>query len=163
MSQDALHDGFHEHHDGDGHQGHHHNHASAQHDPARTEKDPVCGMSVAPNDERCIEHDGHKYYFCSIGCKTKFAAHPDQYLKPKAAPAASAATDVIYTCPMHPQIRQVGPGKCPICGMALEPENAGIVEDRQRAARYDAAVLGQRAADRAAGPDGHDGICTRLA
>ncbi len=83
--------------------------------------DPVCGMAVdAATSPHRASHDGHDYAFCSAGCRTRFIADPDRYLSPRPAPAAPAGT--IYTCPMHPQIRQVGPGACPICGMALEPE-----------------------------------------
>jgi Cu+-exporting ATPase len=77
------------------------------------------------------EHGGEIYYFCCGGCKAKFLANPTQYLKTRAEPAATLRTapsdqGTIYTCPMHPQIRQSAPGSCPICGMALEPE--GIPE-----------------------------------
>src|SRR5262249_24760635 len=84
--------------------------------------DPVCGMSVDPHatPHRYIHH-GHPYYFCSAGCRTKFAVDPPRYLAPAPA-AAPVPPGTIYTCPMHPQIRQIGPGACPICGMALEPE-----------------------------------------
>ncbi len=83
--------------------------------------DPVCGMPVdAATSPHRASHDGHDYAFCSAGCRTRFIADPDRYLSPRPAPAAPVGT--IYTCPMHPQIRQVGPGACPICGMALEPE-----------------------------------------
>jgi len=87
-------------------------------------KDPVCGMSVDPATARHrAEHGGQSYVFCSAGCREKFLADPDRYLKPAAAVAAPAApAGTIYTCPMHPEIRQPGPGSCPICGMALEPE-----------------------------------------
>jgi Cu+-exporting ATPase len=82
--------------------------------------DPVCGMKVDPaTSERRFDHGGKTFHFCSAGCQTKFAANPESYLKPKAAEPAKP--DAIYTCPMHPQIRQNGPGSCPICGMALEP------------------------------------------
>lgn len=87
--------------------------------------DPVCGMSVDPNTARDkIEHGGGTFYFCSERCRTKFAEHPEQYVagKPQQRPRADVSEGTIYTCPMHPQIRQVGPGTCPICGMALEPE-----------------------------------------
>lgn len=83
--------------------------------------DPVCGMSVDPAaaaDE--FEHNGTQYYFCMPGCRTKFAADPQRYLEPK-QPADQPA-NVEYTCPMHPEIVQIGPGTCPICGMALEPK-----------------------------------------
>ncbi len=86
-------------------------------------KDPVCGMSVDPaKAAHKAEHDGQTYFFCSAGCRTKFVANPAKYLvaEPDAA-AAPASTGAIHTCPMHPEIRQAGPGHCPICGMALEP------------------------------------------
>ena len=84
--------------------------------------DPVCGMSVDPaTAAHRAAHDGEDYFFCSAGCRTKFVGAPDKYLgeKPQAPPAIPGT---IYTCPMHPQVRQEGPGSCPICGMALEPE-----------------------------------------
>jgi P-type Cu+ transporter len=98
--------------------GHHHHHAA----PAGA-TDPVCGMRVDPaRAKHRAEHEEQTYYFCSAGCKTKFTADTEKYLKPREpAPAIEGA---IYTCPMHPQIRQAGPGACPICGMALEPEIA---------------------------------------
>ncbi|MCG2842115.1 heavy metal translocating P-type ATPase [Sandaracinobacter sp. RS1-74] len=85
-------------------------------------KDPVCGMTVDPaKSPHHAAHAGQDYHFCSAGCRTKFLADPAQYLGPrKEAPPADPGA--IYTCPMHPEIRQVGPGSCPICGMALEPE-----------------------------------------
>jgi Cu+-exporting ATPase len=91
---------------------------------ATTVTDPVCGMQVDPvMSKHRLDHAGTTYNFCSAGCRTKFEADPDKYLAPKAdTPAAAPAqADAIYTCPMHPQIRQKGPGSCPICGMALEP------------------------------------------
>ena len=84
--------------------------------------DPVCGMTVDPHTtQHRHTHQGRTYYFCSAGCQSKFVAQPAKYLTelPAAAQALSAGT--IYTCPMHPQIRQAGPGNCPICGMTLEP------------------------------------------
>ncbi|MDB5378574.1 MAG: copper-translocating P-type ATPase, partial [Rubritepida sp.] len=99
-------------------QGHRHPHGGA----AATVKDPVCGMTVDP--AKTPHHAGHAgtdYHFCSAGCRTKFVAGPDRYLKPKLK-AEPVAPGAIYTCPMHPEIRQAGPGSCPICGMALEPE-----------------------------------------
>ena len=84
--------------------------------------DPVCGMSVDPaTTAHHAAHDGEDYFFCSAGCRTKFIADPDRYLGDRPEPEA-AVPGAIYTCPMHPQIRQEGPGSCPICGMALEPE-----------------------------------------
>jgi len=100
-----------------------------QDDAARSETDPVCGMKVAANDERSVEHMGTMYFFCSPGCKTKFAADPGKYLKPKSAPPAQQDMSAIYTCPMHPEIQQRGPGSCPICGMALEPMTVSLDEE----------------------------------
>ncbi|GLS79462.1 copper-translocating P-type ATPase [Paracoccus marinus] len=87
-------------------------------------KDPVCGMMVDPHaTQHKAEHAGRPYYFCSAGCRAKFLAEPDRYLDPAAAAAKAEPVPegTIYTCPMHPEIRQVGPGSCPICGMGLEP------------------------------------------
>ncbi len=80
-------------------------------------------MTVDPhNAKHQTSHHGHPYYFCSAGCKTKFIADPAKYLgEREPEPVIEGA---IYTCPMHPEIRQQGPGACPICGMALEPEIA---------------------------------------
>nr|WP_314070844.1 heavy metal translocating P-type ATPase [uncultured Roseococcus sp.] len=85
--------------------------------------DPVCGMKVDPTSSKHrVEHNGTTFHFCSAGCRAKFEADPEKYLKPEAANhSASPHKGTIYTCPMHPQIRQEGPGNCPICGMALEP------------------------------------------
>ncbi|MGH6855512.1 MAG: heavy metal translocating P-type ATPase, partial [Aestuariivirga sp.] len=81
--------------------------------------DPVCGMTVNPGTTaHRADHKGRTYYFCSAGCKTKFQTNPANYLDKTAEPVVPGA---IYTCPMHPEIRQEGPGSCPICGMALEP------------------------------------------
>ena len=84
--------------------------------------DPVCGMTVDPaTAKHKADYKGHPYFFCSAGCRTKFMAAPAKYLDASPAAAEPMAADTIYTCPMHPQIRQAGPGSCPICGMALEP------------------------------------------
>src|SRR5579859_6094441 len=106
-----------------GHAGddHHHHHA----DPAKTARDPVCGMSVNPETSRHrFEYNGTTYHFCSNGCRTKFEADPSKYIDKSSAdaPKQPVPEGTIYTCPMHPEIRQVGPGSCPICGMALEPD-----------------------------------------
>jgi Cu+-exporting ATPase len=83
--------------------------------------DPVCGMKVDPaTAKHRFEFGGRVYHFCSAGCRAKFATAPGSYIKPAWAPIRTAAGGT-YTCPMHPQIRQPGPGACPICGMALEP------------------------------------------
>jgi Cu+-exporting ATPase len=85
-------------------------------------KDPVCGMDVTPASPHAHAHAGTVFYFCSAGCKTKFAADPGRYVTPTAPAASQPAPDgVIYTCPMHPEVRQAVPGSCPKCGMALEP------------------------------------------
>jgi Cu+-exporting ATPase len=100
---------------------HHHADYAGADDMGKTATDPVCGMKVNPlTTAHHAEHQGQAFHFCSAGCKAKFETDPAKYLSPREAPAAPAGT--IYTCPMHPQIRQVGPGSCPICGMALEPE-----------------------------------------
>ena len=89
-------------------------------------RDAVCGMSVDPaTSKHRFDHRGETYHFCSAGCRTRFAADPQTYLD-KSKPKADVPEGTIYTCPMHPQIRQVGPGSCPICGMALEPEVASL-------------------------------------
>ena len=84
-------------------------------------KDPVCGMMVDPaKTQHHAAHDRTAYHFCSAGCRTKFLAEPLRYL---AAPISEveAAPGTVFTCPMHPEVRQEGPGACPFCGMALEP------------------------------------------
>ena len=84
--------------------------------------DPVCSMDVDPHaTPHHAEHVGRTYYFCSAGCRQKFIAEPGRYLDQKATQQEVVAPDATYTCPMHPEVRQVGPGSCPICGMALEP------------------------------------------
>jgi P-type Cu+ transporter len=86
--------------------------------------DPVCGMTVDPHaSQHRHSYQGRTYYFCSAGCRTKFTADPAKYLGSDSGNAALAPVPegTIYTCPMHPQIRQSAPGNCPICGMALEP------------------------------------------
>ncbi len=96
-------------------------------------KDPVCGMTVTPQSPHTLQHEGKAIYFCSASCKGKFAANPAKYLfaasdsgSPASAPAPAmfepVAAGAIYTCPMHPEVRQDKPGACPKCGMALEPE-----------------------------------------
>src|ERR1700759_4421326 len=100
------------------HAGHHHSHGK----PAA--RDPVCGMTVDPESSKHrFEHHGESFHFCCAGCRTKFAADPQKYLDKREPPdSAPVPEGAIYTCPMHPEIRQTGPGSCPICGMALEPD-----------------------------------------
>jgi P-type Cu+ transporter len=95
---------------------------------ADTVTDPVCGMPVDPATSRHRHvHDGATFHFCCDGCRQKFAADPDRYLTPREAPPAGTAA--LYTCPMHPEVRQIGPGSCPICGMALEPLTVSAVTE----------------------------------
>ena len=103
-------------------------HQAHSHGEAVTVTDPVCGMQVDPVMTPHRHADGDRVdYFCSASCRDKFIANPEKYRhgapSKTAAPPQPAGT--IYTCPMHPQIRKSGPGACPICGMALEPEAGG--------------------------------------
>ncbi|MGH6898634.1 MAG: heavy metal translocating P-type ATPase [Geminicoccaceae bacterium] len=92
-------------------------------------KDPVCGMAVNPHTARHRrQHGGRAYYFCSARCAERFEAKPEEYLGGERAKAKPAPADAVYTCPMHPEIEQVGPGDCPICGMALEPKTVAVDE-----------------------------------
>ena len=87
--------------------------------------DPVCGMTVdSAKTAHHAEHSGRTFHFCSAGCRTRFVAEPDRYLGPQAANPAPPGT--VWTCPMHPEVRQDHPGACPICGMALEPATATV-------------------------------------
>ena len=87
-------------------------------------RDPVCGMHVDPNEAAgIVEHAGHSYYFCSTSCVASFKAEPQKYLHPQEAVISPGLENIEYTCPMDPEVRQVGPGSCPKCGMALEPVN----------------------------------------
>jgi P-type Cu+ transporter len=102
----------------------------ASHPAAAVAVDPVCGMKVDPaKTSHRHTHNDQDYFFCSAGCRGKFVADPEKYLNRAASPPPAQPEGTIYTCPMHPQIRQVGPGHCPICGMALEPEAGAIAED----------------------------------
>lgn len=114
-----------------------------------TRRDPVCGMTVTPGDEADrIEHGGTQYLFCSTSCAEKFRADPARYAEGQEQPSSGSdhsccdhhakrpkgaehagPKDAIYTCPMHPEVRQVGPGDCPKCGMALEPVDATAEQD----------------------------------
>ena len=109
-----------------GHHGHeHHGHAQQ----AGMAKDPVCGMTVDPQaTAHHAEHAGHAYHFCSARCREKFVADPAAYPGER-PPAPPAPAGTIYTCPMHPEVQQVGPGECPKCGMALEPMMPSPDED----------------------------------
>jgi Cu+-exporting ATPase len=91
-------------------------------------RDPVCGMSVDPTTAKHrTEYNGQSYVFCCAGCRTKFEADPIRYLEPASAAAPEPMpAGTMFTCPMDPEIRQEGPGSCPICGMALEPETVTL-------------------------------------
>lgn len=119
---------------------HHHHHAHgddthvASDIAAEPYTDPVCGMNVGVNPEKTASFEGKDYHFCSHKCLDKFNAAPASYVRRDGAdltaaaePAAPAGT--IYTCPMHPQVRQDHPGNCPICGMTLEPLLPELEED----------------------------------
>src|SRR3954469_12602453 len=110
----------------DGDDGRSAHHGAEHHADDAKVRDPVCGMSVNPaQSQHRFDHDGQTRHFCSAGCRTKFAADPDRYLN-RSNEAGSVPDGAIFICPMHPQIRQAGPGSCPICGMALEPELATL-------------------------------------
>ena len=124
---------------------HQHEDTPTHHHPASdSEKpftDPVCGMKVAADPQKEIAYEGATYHFCGTKCMAKFRAGPQSYIAPSQSEPASAAPEgTIYTCPMHPQIRQPAPGNCPICGMTLEPvmpsldeeENPELVDFRRR-------------------------------
>ena len=107
---------------------HHHVHAGHGHQDETKAgvRDPVCGMTVDPaTSKHRFDYRGETFHFCSAGCRSKFAADPQNYLG-EARPKADLPAGTVYTCPMHPEIRQIGPGSCPICGMALEPEVASL-------------------------------------
>jgi len=101
-----------------------------------TLKDSVCGMDVSRDSPYHIDHGKEKIYFCSEHCLKKFEENPSNYLTKQETPAKSEGQKAhapqneadIYTCPMHPEVKQTGPGSCPKCGMALEPENAAEQE-----------------------------------
>ena len=104
--------------------------------------DPICGMTVSSETAAGeYEYKGETYYFCSKGCLEKFAANPDSHLHkpdehshhepPPAVPEPANTNETEYTCPMHPQIVQLGPGNCPICGMTLEPRVVSITAEEE--------------------------------
>jgi Cu+-exporting ATPase len=121
-----------------GHGGHHHGDSmpqsrsrcggkhAAEGVAAMPATDPVCGMSVAPATARHrFSYQGQDYFFCGARCRERFEAEPEKFLHPS-QPEPAAPAGMIYTCPMHPEVRQTGPGACPICGMALEPEEVSL-------------------------------------
>lgn len=106
----------------------HHGHSHAAADEL---KDPVCGMAVTAQSPHRLLHQGQTYYFCSAKCETKFSADPQQYLHPPSPEIAPSPVPdgTVFTCPMHPEVRQDHPGSCPKCGMALEPLLPSLDED----------------------------------
>src|SRR5262245_43096327 len=105
-----------------------HHGAPAKEPAAPRATDPVCGMSVDPaSAKHRFEHEGETFFFCNPRCLEKFRANPDAYLRPTAPPAPSPS-DAEYTCPMHPEVVELGPGACPKCGMALEPKTVSAEE-----------------------------------
>ena len=106
-----------------------HTSCTAAHE-AKTVTDPVCGMSVDPAAAKYkADYNGQSFYFCSAGCKVKFQREPERYLAPKKPAPEPLPKGTIYICPMDPEIRQEGPGSCPICGMALEPEMPSAADE----------------------------------
>jgi Cu+-exporting ATPase len=102
-------------------------------------RDPVCGMQVDPaKDPPSTEYEGTTYAFCCGGCQAKFEADPERYLHPESSVETEEEppAGVSYTCPMHPEVVQDGPGSCPKCGMALEPMQVTEDEDEGAAAEY---------------------------
>ena len=91
--------------------------------------DPVCGMGVTADSAQHVEHAGKTYYFCSTKCMNRFQHDPEKFLSPTPPPPSEAVKGTIYTCPMHPEIRQDNPGTCPKCGMALEPLMPSLEDD----------------------------------
>ena len=90
-------------------------------------KDPVCGMTVSTDSQHHVHHAGVDYYFCCAGCSSKFESDPIKYLEPREPEPADPGA--WYTCPMDPEVRQLGPGTCPKCGMALETEMPSLEDD----------------------------------
>jgi Cu+-exporting ATPase len=118
---------------------HEHHHPASG--PEKPFTDPVCGMKVAADPQKEIAYEGTTYHFCSAKCMDKFHANPQSFITPREPESPTAAPQgTIYTCPMHPEIREPKPGNCPICGMTLEPvmpslddeENPELVDFRRR-------------------------------
>lgn len=102
-------------------------HIDHKHNTSQKVKDPVCGMDVDPQNAKggSFTYKEKEYYFCNPKCNEKFKSDPEKYLNPKPQPAVDHS-NVEYTCPMHPEVKQMGPGTCPICGMALEPTEISL-------------------------------------
>ena len=130
--------------------------------------DPVCGMTIAAEDAvATVDHGGRTYHFCAEGCARRFREDPAAFLRPAPSVEAAAPTPAgtEYTCPMHPEVRQIGPGSCPICGMALEPRTASAEDENPElgamtrrfwiATALTAPLLALMVADMIAGRPGH--------
>ena len=126
---------------GDHSHGDHSRHLNSSINPDKPFTDPVCGMSVAADPLKETEYEGNQYHFCSAACLHKFVVAPQAYIKQDASETLdNVPSGAIYTCPMHPEIRQPTPGNCPICGMSLEllmpslddEENPELVDFRRR-------------------------------
>ena len=101
------------------------------HDTTMTHVDPVCQMTVEPETAAAhVRHGGTDYYFCSEWCAEQFKGNPAAFLSPQPVGPAAPATPVgtVYFCPMDPEVRQVGPGVCPKCGMALQPDFSTVTD-----------------------------------
>jgi len=109
----------------------HHKSDCCHHQDEQPLKDVVCGMSVTTESPHHFAYQDQDYYFCGAGCRTKFAADPERYLSPEQGSAEEDpnAASTWYICPMDPEVRQLGPGTCPKCGMALEPEMPSLEEE----------------------------------
>ncbi|MCM2353127.1 MAG: heavy metal translocating P-type ATPase [Pseudobdellovibrio sp.] len=126
---------------------HKHDHSNCcQHHPHEAKnnlvKDPVCGMMIDPATAKggVSKFNGETFHFCSPKCKTKFDADPKAYLQAKTETKREnkpQALDVEYTCPMHPEVRQMGPGSCPKCGMALEPVTISLDQEEDNSEYLD--------------------------
>ncbi|MFN3388030.1 MAG: heavy metal translocating P-type ATPase [Allosphingosinicella sp.] len=113
----------------DTHSCHGHGHGSGPDRDDGRVLDPVCGMRVDPAaTPHRAEHRGETFHFCSAKCRERFSARPELFLSDTPPAPAAAPEDAVYTCPMHPEVEQIGPGTCPICGMALEPKGVSLSE-----------------------------------
>ena len=109
---------------------HHGSSAAPESGSPKDLKDPVCVMTVTVKSDHKVTHEARTFYFCSAKCKGKFAVNPSSYLAPEPpAESSPAVTGAIYTCPMHPEIRQEHAGNCPKCGMTLEPLMPDLDDD----------------------------------
>ena len=106
------------------------NHYDETPDTEKQAVDPVCGMRVSADSDHRHVHDGTEYLFCSGSCHDRFVVSPDKYLNPEEQEVTAETDASAYTCPMHPEIEQAGPGACPKCGMALEPMGVPVISSK---------------------------------